>query len=239
MQTPAPPTSPLVLLDFDGTLTLRDVDFQIAEALLPPGRRSAYEPIAAAYESLEIGLQEYFRRLLALVGRPASEWARAAEGLPLRAGAVELVRRCRAAGLRVRVVSEGLDAYIVPILEAHGLGDLELACNRLVAHATGATVLPAAGGRPCARCLSCKGHVVQRAQGEGAAVAVVGDGASDLCAARGADRVYARGGLVRHCADQGIPCLPWTELSGVAADVIRWGQGVMAARAPGAGGGAG
>ncbi len=224
MEPQAAGAGALVLVDFDGTLTQEDADFQVAEALLPAERRLAYRPLAERYERLEIGLGEYFRGLLELVDRPPQDWSRAARGVALRPGAREFVARCQAAGMEVRIVSEGLDVYIRPILEAHGLHGVELRCNRLVRGPDGPKVLPAEAGASCGRCLSCKGVWVDRAHACGWTVAVVGDGASDLCAARVADRVYATARLRDHCEREGLPHVSWSGLGQVADDLAAWRQ---------------
>lgn len=213
------PAAWLVLVDFDGTLTLRDGDFVVADVLLGPERQGAYGPLAGAYERLEISLAEYFTGWLALLGlaEPREEIAGASAAIPLRPGVHELVRCCRERGHELRIVSEGLDAYVEPVLARAGLGDLTVACNRLVREGGAWRIRPAAGTEPCVRCLSCKGSHVRRAHARGQRVAVVGDGASDLCAARLADRVLARGSLADHCRREDIPFRAWDTLEEVAA----------------------
>ncbi|MBM4319001.1 MAG: HAD-IB family phosphatase [Deltaproteobacteria bacterium] len=214
----------LVLVDFDGTLTATDGDFLVADALLGPERQGAYRPLAEAYDRLEISLAEYFAGYLALLGlddpRPAI--ARVAATIQLRPGAAELLAWCRREGLMLRIASEGLDVYLQPALAAAGLGDVEVSCNRLVVEQGRCRVVPADGAEPCGRCLSCKGSIVRRAHAEGLRVAIVGDGASDLCAARQAELVLARGSLQAHCRREGIPFLPWETLEEVGALLRRY-----------------
>jgi 2-hydroxy-3-keto-5-methylthiopentenyl-1-phosphate phosphatase len=46
---------------------------------------------------------------------------------------------------------------------------------------------------------------------------LVGDGLSDRCGAREADRVVARGTLLDWCAAEGVPALPFRDFADVAA----------------------
>ena len=209
----------LLLLDFDGTLTFRDVDFEVADALLPPGRERAYEPLAHRYERLEIGLPEYFEGYLALLAATPAEIARAAAAVRLRPGVDRLLATIAALGVEVRIVSEGVDAYVHPVLSTAGLGAVPVSCNRAVHDPeTGRwQVTTAADGEPCARCLNCKGAHARRARAAGRRVAIVGNGASDLCGARLADLVVARDNLAHHCDREGLPYVPWTTLEDVQA----------------------
>lgn len=206
----------LVLIDFDGTLTSRDADFQIADALLPPERQGAYRPMAEAYERLEISTLRYFEAYLDLLGCSREAIANQAARIELRPGAAELLAFCRDHDLELRVVSEGLDAYIRPALDGAGLSWVPISCNRLKVDELGAfRILPALGAQPCERCLSCKGTHVRRARARGLKAAVIGDGASDLCAARLADLVLARDSLLEHCRREGIPHHPWESFAEV------------------------
>lgn len=220
-----PPTGPRpaaagawrLLLDFDGTITLRDADFEIADALLPPGRERAYEPLARRYERLELSLVGYFEAYLPLLGVPPAAISRAAADVALRPGLPALLAACRELAIEVMVVSEGIDLYVHPILATAGLADVAVSCNRASLVGGGWQVRAAADGEPCARCLNCKGAHARRARAAGRRVAIVGNGASDLCGARVADLVVARDGLARHCDAEGIAYRPWATFDDVAA----------------------
>jgi len=211
----------LLLVDFDGTVTDRDADFVIADAALGPQGAALYAPLVESYERLEIGTREYFERLLDLLRIAPDQLVRCAKAVALRPGFDLLVRWCREAGVALRIVSEGLDLYIEPILRRHGLGHLELSCNRAQFDGRRYRILPPPQAEPCARCLNCKGEHVRRAQSAGLAVALIGNGASDLCAARLADLVLARDGLIDRCREQGIPHVTWRDFEEALAALER------------------
>lgn len=208
----------LILVDFDGTITARDADFVIADAARgPDAARSVYGPLAAAYERLEISLAAYFEGYLAGLGLGAAEIAAHIGVVPCRPGFPALVAACEARGWELRVVSEGLDAYIRPMLVTLGVGHLALSCNRLVDVGDGPRVLPPVDGEPCQRCLNCKGAHVRRAHAAGQRVVMVGNGASDLCAAHEADLVFARDTLATLCDAEVVPYVVWEDFDTVLA----------------------
>jgi 2-hydroxy-3-keto-5-methylthiopentenyl-1-phosphate phosphatase len=219
----SPPTDAwLVLVDFDGTITARDADFVIADAARgAAAARAVYEPLALAYEGLEISLTQYFEGYLAGLGLSAAEIARHVGAVPCRPGFLALVATCEARGWALRVVSEGLDAYIRPMLESMGAGELELSCNRLLEGPDGPRVLSPLDGESCERCSNCKGAHVRRAHAAGQRVVMVGNGASDLCAARLADLVFARDTLATLCDAEALPYLSWDGFPDVLAGLPR------------------
>ena len=221
------PDSPwLLLVDFDGTLTLRDADFVIADALLGEERgRALYEPLARRYESLNIGTMEYFDGYLAGLGATPGDIARCAVAVPVRSGLEALVRWCDGAGVRVRLVSEGIDLYIEPLLEARGIRGLDVSANVARYDGEQYRVTAPSGAESCARCLNCKGAHVRRAQQAGSRVAVVGNGSSDLCGARLADLVLARDILLEHCEREGIASTAWDSFEDVRVALERALQG--------------
>lgn len=214
---------PVVLVDFDGTATAVDADFALADSLLGERARAVYGPAAEAFERLEIGTRTYFERYLGGLGATPEAIARAALTVALRPGFVPFVAWCAEQGLTVQIISEGLALYIRPLLVAAGLGDLPLRCNDAELREGRWVITSAAGAEPCARCLNCKGAAVRAARAGGApAVALVGNGASDLCAAREADLVLARDSLLTHCRRLGIDAVPWTDFGQVQRALAAW-----------------
>ncbi len=222
MSTPTPPPPDRaphggwrVLVDFDGTITERDADFVIADSMLGGEAQRVYGPIVAAYEQLHIGLRDYFERMLALLPMDRELIEDHLGGVVIRPGVHELVAWCAAASVDLEIVTEGLDLYVCPLLQRAGLADVPLSCNRAQPRAGGYRIVAPHDSESCERCLNCKGARVRRAQRAGQAVAIVGDGASDLCAARCADLVLARDGLRRHCERENIDHLAWDSFADV------------------------
>ncbi len=213
-----------VLVDFDGTLTAVDADIHIAQALLSPPRYEALAALFHAYEAVEIGITEYFDAFLSWVDLDSAAFGAALREVPIRRDIVSLVT---AAASRVNVViaSEGLDVYIHPMLETLGLKDVPLVCNRVRIEDGRPVITPDPSAAPCDRCLSCKGSLVQtlRECRPNARIALIGNGASDLCAAKEADVVFARDSLKRGCDKRGIPYVEWSEANDILEDP-RWQQ---------------
>jgi 2-hydroxy-3-keto-5-methylthiopentenyl-1-phosphate phosphatase len=124
----------------------------------------------------------------------------------VRRGFHELV-----AAHRPLILSSGFHELIEPILDREGV-EAAVRANRLDPRADGWRVR----FRDEAACATCS-EACKRASLPPPPVAYVGDGASDHCAALGADRVFARDGLARWLDGRGVAYEPFGDL----ADVVR------------------
>ena len=69
---------------------------------------------------------------------------------------------------------------------------------------------------------SCKAAILRRLRRPGDVVLVFGDGPSDLCPAREADLVFARGHLAERCEQEGLEWRPLTDFGAVLGEVDAW-----------------
>jgi len=198
---PAP--TPRLVLDWDGTATEIDGLHMLLEEF---GDREVYERMEGVLGD-GLTLHEVIATEFATVKLPieeAAEWMR--RNVTLRDGFAELAER-----FTPLIVSSGFHELIEPVLERDGV-DLELLANRLDARPD--------GWRPVWRdetvCAVC-GEPCKRASLAGAPYVYVGDGYSDRCAALAAERVFARAGLARWLARQGVAFEPFQDLRDVLA----------------------
>lgn len=229
----ASPSQDFVLVDFDGTLAAADVGnlfFQRftrdQEAWLrwidlwKQGRLSARECLARESELARVSRDQ----ALAFV-----------DEFDLVPEAAAFLSLARARGHHVVVASDGLDFYVDRLLARAGV-EVERSANRLLFFddATVAPVYASSGpevtcgrrvARPrsdapegCGACGNCKGAILGQARSSMRfrRLLLVGDGLSDRCAARVADRVYAKDDLLEFCRARGIAARPFATLDDVA-----------------------
>lgn len=181
-----------VVLDWDGTVT--EVD-GLHLVLLEFGDRGAYAEHEARL-GRELTLHEVIAGEFRTVRAPLPEvtgWLR--EHARLRPGFTEFARTHDPL-----IVSSGFHELIEPVLEREGL-ELAVVANRLDPRPDGWRVR-FRNDRPCRVC----GEPCKRADvGEIRPFLYVGDGFSDRCVARAADRVFARDGLAEYLAAERVP----------------------------------
>jgi 2,3-diketo-5-methylthio-1-phosphopentane phosphatase len=188
-----PSTRWTIVVDFDGTITERDMLDAICTELAPEQTAAAEAALVAG----EIVLRECIRREFESIrGDHATIVAEYVGRAVVRRGFPEFVRAAQGAGHRVVVISSGFDAVIRPVLARAGVGDLEVLAHdvRFSPEGTVVTFRPGVRCNVCGE--ECKRPLVS-ALAEPQSVVYIGDGWSDRCASLFADRRFARAGLAR------------------------------------------
>src|SRR6185312_10755189 len=107
------PTSPVVVLDFDGTVTQKDIGDEICDRFAPP----VWRDIDAAWVRNEISLPEAQRRMWGLARAERPEALAYARHIGhLRPGLDALMEAARRAGATMWLASGGFDFYIEALL---------------------------------------------------------------------------------------------------------------------------
>jgi len=215
----------LALLDYDGTMTTHECN---EVALQPFAGDEWWELEEEAYHD-RMSHAEVFDRQVGLIEAPRAELVRrlleVAEPMP---GLRGFFTRLLARGGEAAIVSAGIRQAIEAFWERNDLPAVELFASELVGEGPD-------GGPPyhlefsdalgdCPRCgpRSCKAAILRRLRRPGDVVLVFGDGPSDLCPAREADLVFARGHLAGRCEQEGLEWRPLTDFAEVLPQVDDW-----------------
>lgn len=203
-----------VLVDYDGTIARTDV----SDALMAEFVTEEWEAKAAEYDAGLTGSRGLMEWEVPLITAPPEQLRALAAAQPHDPGFAPMVRRARAAGIPVEVVSDGFGFFIPAALTALGVGDLPVV--------TASTTFPP-GERPriafpnghprCFVCGTCKRARVLAHQAAGRAVVFIGDGESDRYAAGYSDVVFAKHSLLRLCVESGWPFRRWTDFAEIDA----------------------
>jgi len=193
----------VIVVDWDGTAAMQDT---LIEAMAEFGDWQVYRDAAAELKRGEIRLHEELRRDAEGIKAPLEEvQAWLVENTDLRPGFREFAERFRPV-----IVSSNFRQLIEPVLAAEGL-ELEVRANEVEWSPDGwrGTFR---NGDACGTC----GEPCKRADlPSDEPVIYVGDGYSDRCAARAADRVFARDSLARYLAEHGVPFEPFEDFDDV------------------------
>jgi 2-hydroxy-3-keto-5-methylthiopentenyl-1-phosphate phosphatase len=193
-----------LILDWDGTVTVRDTLWMLLERF---GDR-------AVFECMEAGLGTTFTHREVMEAEMATITAPLEDAVAFLVAEADVRRGFRRLVERFRplVLSSSFHETIEPVLAREGV-EVELVANRIDARPDGWRVLWT-DDAPCPECgelckrrsLPSEGHIVY-----------AGDGYSDRCAALAADRVFARGGLARYLVAHGVAFEPFEDLDDIAA----------------------
>ncbi|QNP47212.1 MtnX-like HAD-IB family phosphatase [Diaphorobacter aerolatus] len=197
----------MVQSDFDGTISLLDVTDTLLTRFGMPG----WQELEDAWERGEIGSRECMKGQVALLDMSEDELRAHLDGIEIDPGFADFVAVAHAHGIKVQVVSDGIDYAIRHVLARHGLGHLDVIANRLVGAGERRWHLesPWASAR-CQRASgNCKCERLVEQQGDALRVLYVGDSTSDFCVSHKADLVLAKYKLIGHCEAHGIAHVPF------------------------------
>jgi 2-hydroxy-3-keto-5-methylthiopentenyl-1-phosphate phosphatase len=203
-----------VFLDFDGTVSTRDVGIHLLERAGTDGWWALHEE----YERGEIGSRECMYDQWALVEGDESTLRAIASEVPLDPGFGPLTEDLRARGAEITVVSDGFGFYVEEACAPLGLEVLTNAID----FSTRELQFPHEDRCcPCSTCGVCKQAPIKDAKYRGQTTVLIGDGASDRKAALLADVVFAKDSLAEWCTAFGVVMLPFTTLDDVRTALIR------------------
>ena len=210
---------PVIVVDFDNTITTRDIGDEICDRFAPP----AWRELDRAWLNREMSLPDAQVKIWAMVKATRDEAVAFTRSITsLRDGFADFATRARAQGIPLVLASGGFDFYIEPLLGP--LLDCFSAAyyNRADITPEGTTIEFADTALSCPKCAVCKGRIVERERIPGRTVVFVGDGASDRCAINVADTLYAvRGGnLEREAPEAGTQVRVFDSFLEVMKDLL-------------------
>ena len=182
----------IIQCDFDGTIIRNNLSVLLREKYAG----GDWQKIDCDYLHGRITVEQSNKLQFALIKEPKERLqAFVRQHVDLRPGFVEFVRFCQESAISFAIVSSGLDFYIEPILAEIGMPGLELHCGRTSFSHDGIDVVY----------YDPEGNVINQGfkkkyltwlKKRGENIIYLGDGLSDLEAARQADYVFATGHLL-------------------------------------------
>jgi 2,3-diketo-5-methylthio-1-phosphopentane phosphatase len=196
-----------IFVDFDGTITKRDVGNAFFREFGGP----LCDAIVDEYKGGMISAHECFRREGAAIGTlHMQDAATFLKHQPIDEGFKQLVAFCEKRGIEITIVSDGLDFYIKEILAANGIDTVQFFANVLELQALGRgdeyalTLRFPYSDAECTRCACCKRNIMLSHAGDDDVIVFIGEGYSDMCPAQYADIVFAKDELQAFCQRENI-----------------------------------
>ena len=218
------PPTPIraTVIDFDGTICLRDVSEEILAEFASP----EWWEIDLEFRRGEIGSRECLTRQGALLSGSKGamlEFALARFTIdPSFRPGVEWAHDLR---IEVVVASDGVGFYIEPMLSAAGVDGVTVYTNDTAIEDGRPPSFSFPNAHPvCVGCGTCKMLVVLRSREQHGPVAFVGEGYSDRYGALYSDLVFAKKYLVDICKQDGIAFSPWETFDDVRAGLEAGGE---------------
>ncbi len=207
-----------VLTDFDGTITRTDVAEDILREFAPP----VWWDIEELHRARKLGTRETMIRQFALVHTGEAEMLRFVDAhVELDETFPSFAAACRARGIPLEIVSEGLDFYLAHLLRKWHI-DVPARTNRTTFEGGRVQIAYPYADPTCNLCGTCKLRRLFEMRVAGYQVVYVGDGHSDLCPAVEADVVFAKKELADLCREEAIDFIPFDTFADVQREMARW-----------------
>ncbi|RKS86082.1 HAD superfamily phosphoserine phosphatase-like hydrolase/2,3-diketo-5-methylthio-1-phosphopentane phosphatase [Orbus hercynius] len=189
--------SPIVLCDFDGTISLDDV----TDTLLAHFGQDGCDELEARWEAGEIGSQECMSKQIALLDASLDEVNQVLAGIEIDPYFKAFVRSAQDNNIAVHIVSDGLDYAIKTILANHQLDFLPVYANTLLHDNVRGWSLqfPYSDVNCQKQSGNCKCSHVRKQCKNFFPILYVGDGSSDFCVSNKVDYVFAKDKLIDFC----------------------------------------
>lgn len=217
---------PIVVSDFDGTISTRDISYGLLERFSTGG----WQGVDEAYARGEIGSQEAFRLIIGKIKATKSELVDYISRLspPIDPRFVEFYRYMKERGTDLVILSDGFLFYIKILLEREGITDIPVYANDIQEDNDGALfpVFPYHNAQ-CDACGNCKSNVIKKLKEDHDHIVFIGEGDSDLCASELADTLFAKRRLMKHAAEMRLPFTYFHDFSDVRAEFEKEIRGVI------------
>ncbi|MGS0763477.1 MtnX-like HAD-IB family phosphatase [Syntrophomonas curvata] len=200
-------------IDFDGTITITDT----CRAMVQAYARAGWEELNRRWENKEISTEECANRTFELFDATPGELKKLVEGIDIDPFFIDFWQWCRDKDYPVYILSDGYDFNIRIILSKYQLS-IPFYANRLVYNGGFSIECPYLN-RTCGNCGTCKTSLMGELKDADSQAVYIGDGYSDICPARQADMVYAKGTLYKYCIDQGLPALEYHDFGDILSSL--------------------
>lgn len=205
-----------VFCDFDGTISKEDVTDLVLDRFAAPEWRE----IEDQWTGGKITSAQCMQRQVRLIQAKREELDAFLDTIEIDSAFAAFKAFCEAMGLRLTIVSDGVDHFIKRVLAKHGLADIPVVANRLVI-SPGASgpgfdlVFPLKSGTCSAGSGVCKCGVVRPCGDH----IYVGDGRSDFCVSHDVTLLFAKSKLADYCDAHRVPFIPYDTFADIQASV--------------------
>ncbi len=215
----------LILCDFDGTISIQDMGYD----LLNRFSSGDWDAIDRDFREGKIGSREAYSRIARILkGEEKAVLSFIRKHSDIDPYFTSFYQYCRERDIDVKIISDGLDFYIRPILEDHHLSEIPFYanCGQFLKGKKVEVSFPHSN-EDCGLCGVCKKRLVQIHRNAYDSILFIGNGLSDRCAAREADFVFAKDALYPYCIDQDIICHLFENFHDIFADLKKHILGII------------
>ncbi len=186
-----------IFCDFDGTITKEDT----LNKFLRVYADKKWLELEEEWISGKIGSRECTSRQMELIPQLTNEEiSNFIDSIEIDEHFKAFMEFVKAENIDFCIVSDGFDYFINRILEKNGLNDIKVFSNHLeIKNGKFLCTFPYSNPECRTGAGMCKCNIIKNRKNVTKAVYYVGDGVSDFCASKKADKIFAKGRLLEYC----------------------------------------
>jgi 2-hydroxy-3-keto-5-methylthiopentenyl-1-phosphate phosphatase len=212
----------VIQLDFDGTVTKEDIGFLLLDAFVGSRWRQYLEE----YTSGKISVAVFSKTVFGMIKADAktlTEFVQESPRAKIRPGLREFIDYCKDKGIKIIIVSHGLNFYIKAILQKLGVSGIEVRAAENIFSSDGMKVRYL-GPDGKEMDTGFKEAYTDMLNQKGYQVVYIGDGFSDVRPARRAQYICATARLLVLCRDEKLKCYPFNDFFDVIKIIDNLGR---------------
>jgi 2,3-diketo-5-methylthio-1-phosphopentane phosphatase len=207
----------LFVIDFDGTLSVRDTVDAMLEQFAPP----EWEEVEQEWLNGHITAVQCMQKQVRMVRADHVKLENFFRGIQLDATFLPFYKHISQFA-KVAIVSDGLDHAIKVAMKNAALPELPVYANKLHFVPEGIDISWPHKNPSCNAGNGVCKCAVARELSDDKRVILIGDGKSDACLAKEADVVFAKGSLIKYCEKNNIPHIKFQTFADVLTKVKTW-----------------
>jgi 2,3-diketo-5-methylthio-1-phosphopentane phosphatase/HAD superfamily hydrolase (TIGR01509 family) len=215
----------LILCDFDGTISIRDMGYVLVNHF----SSGDWEAIDRDFCEGKIGSKVAYSRIAKILKGDESAILRfIQQHSSIDPHFPSFYQFCLQNGIDVKIVSDGLDFYIKTVLDIHHLSEIPFYANHThFLKGDGLDISFPHSNEECGLCGTCKKKLVQIHREKYDSILFVGNGLSDRCGAKEADFVFAKDSLYTYCIKNDISCHFFEDFDTILGDLKKNIRGII------------
>jgi len=198
-------------IDFDGTITTKDVCETMVETFAADGWREINEK----WERKELSTKDCANMTFQLFKAGIDEVTELIETIEIDSSFKDFLHFCRLMDYKAYILSDGYDYCIKTILGKYGI-QVPYYANKMIYNQVFTIECPFFN-ESCGNCGTCKTKLMAALKEEESQAVYIGDGYSDTCPAAHADVVFAKDKLYRYCMEKGINAVYYDTFADILA----------------------
>ncbi|MCY7781558.1 MULTISPECIES: 2-hydroxy-3-keto-5-methylthiopentenyl-1-phosphate phosphatase [unclassified Bacillus (in: firmicutes)] len=209
---------PLIICDFDGTITMNDNIISIMKTFAPPEWTALKDGVLSKTLSIKEGVGQMFGLLPSRLKDEITRFV--LQDAKIREGFREFVAFVKENEIPFYVVSGGMDFFVYPLLEGIVEKD-RIYCNHASFDKDYIHIdWPHSCKGTCSnQCGCCKPSVIQELSEPNQYIIMIGDSVTDVEAAKLSDLCFARDYLLNECREHHLNHLPYQDFNEIRKDI--------------------